>query len=109
MESHLQMQIEDNIRDGMTAEQARRQALLKSGGLQTAREAYHDRHGLRMVETGVRDLRHTGRLLRRDPAFASVAILSLALGIGANTRPSSLSSITCCYGRCRCGTRACSS
>jgi predicted permease len=85
LESHLQMQIEDNLRAGMTGEIARREALLKSGGLESSKEACRDRRGLPALETAMRDLGHTLRLLSRSPAFTAVAVLSLALGIGANT------------------------
>jgi predicted permease len=85
LESHLQMHIEDNIRSGMTPEQARRDALIKSGGLELAQEACRDRRGLPLLETVMRDFRHTLRILRRSPAFTVVAVLLLALGIGANT------------------------
>ena len=85
LESHLAMQIEDNLRSGMTPGHARRAALLKSGGLEPAKEACRDRRGLPVLETAMRDLNHTLRLLSRSPAFTLVAVLSLALGIGANT------------------------
>ena len=85
LECHLQMQIEANLRSGMTAAEARRAALLKSGGVELAKEECRDRRGLPILETTLRDLRHAWRLLWRGPAFTLVAVLSLALGIGANT------------------------
>jgi hypothetical protein len=84
-ESHLAMQIEDNLRSGMTPAEARRAALLKSGGLEQAKEICRDRRGLPPVETALRDVRHATRLLMRSPAFTLVTILLLALSLGANT------------------------
>jgi predicted permease len=84
LECHLQMQIEDNLRSGMTPAEARRSALLKSGGVELAKEEYRDRRGIPVLETILRDLRHAWRLLARGPAFTFVAVLSLALGIGAH-------------------------
>src|SRR5215469_15987357 len=78
-ESHLQMHIEDNMRVGMDAQEARRQALLRFGGMESARESIRDRARFLWVETAWQDFRYALRGLRRNPSFAITAILSLAL------------------------------
>jgi predicted permease len=82
--SHLEMAVETNLRSGMSAEEARREALRGFGGVEQTKEIYRDQRGLPMIETTLQDLRFGLRILRRSPGFSVLAILCLTLGIGAN-------------------------
>jgi predicted permease len=84
MTSHLEMAMEENLRKGMTEEEAWRQSALRFGGTQQAKEIHRAARGLPWLDVLHQDLRYTFRTLRRDRRFAVVAILILALGIGAN-------------------------
>jgi predicted permease len=84
VESHLAMDIEDGVRTGLSREEARRQALIRLGGLEQAKIAQRERRGLPVVEALGRDVAYGVRTLRKNPGFAIVSILVIAIGIGAN-------------------------
>jgi predicted permease len=84
LESHLQMHIDDNLRMGMTPAEARRRAIVRLGGVAQAQERYRDQIGIPAFETLLQDVRGGVRLMWRAPSFTLIAILTLAIGIGAN-------------------------
>jgi len=84
LRSHLELAIAENMQQGMSAEEARRRALVRFGGVEQAKELHREKRGLPWLDVLMQDLKFTFRTLRRDRGFAAIAILILGLGIGAN-------------------------
>jgi putative ABC transport system permease protein len=85
IDSHLQLHTDDNIRAGMTPQEARRRAVIALGSVEGTKEAVRDRHGLPAFESLMRDVRYGTRSLMKAPGFALAGIVILGLGIGVNT------------------------
>jgi putative ABC transport system permease protein len=82
---HLELEQERNERLGMSAEEARRAALVTFGGVERYKEEARDVRGVRLLETVAQDLRYALRTMRKTPAFTAVVILTLGLGVGATS------------------------
>jgi predicted permease len=83
--AHLEMHVRDLIQSGLSPDEARRQAIMKLGGVESTRQAYRDAEHLPWMENLLRDYRFTLRTLAKNPAFTVVALAALTLGIGAST------------------------
>jgi len=84
IEAHLQMHIDDNLRSGMTLDQARRNAVIKLGGVESTKQVYRERRTVPLIENIIQDGRFSIRQLRKNPGFTCTAILMLALGMCAS-------------------------
>src|SRR5215470_17383945 len=84
IDEHITLQTAENLRAGLSPVEARRQAMLKFGGVEAVKEDYRAERGLLLIENLARDFRFAVRMLRKSHSFTAVAVVTLAMAIGAN-------------------------